>query len=246
MAAPCPEVAHAVHCETLDDVTSASHTRVLQWRKERLQAQQLEAQRALGELRREKAALENTQMAVVQTSELAHQASALQAASERVQMSVEMSTQAAASRLAVGKEVRDRLLTAEKEAAQDLEVHLAKLHEEQAAADSKGDQISDFFSMYEDKLGLRIERVAPACVKVAFTLLDEEQPQREGSFKLGKSKDMMYAVSDCCPALPQGFLSKLVDRLNRNDDASALPAFCCSMRRAFKRAICKAGVAGGA
>jgi len=210
--------------------------------------QQIEAQRSLGELKREKAALDDLAASLSATQGLAEEAAELQAASLRAQKVVELSTQAAEARCALGSEVRDRLLRAQSESAQDLALETAKLQEAQAAADRSADAIASFFSVYQEKLGLRIERAAPSVVQVEFSLLDAELPGQAASFKLGLSDPQTYCVSDCAPALPKAFLEKLVDRLNRNpSEPSALPAFCCSMRRAFKRALLsKAGSVGGA
>lgn len=244
IAAECPAYPLA---ESLDEVTADSASRVLHWRKDAFHAQHVDAQRALGELRREKAAFDEVAVALASTQELAEEASSLQAASLRVQKAVELSSQAAAARGALAKEVRGRLVAAEAQQAQALAVETAKLQQGQASADLRAEEIFGFFSVYQEKLGLRIERAAPSVVQVTFSLLDAEHPQRTGSFQLGLSDAKSYRVSECAPALPTAFVATLVERLNRNPaDVSALPAFCCSMRRAFKRALAKSKAAGGA
>lgn len=235
--------------ESLDDIMATSCSSALQWRKERLQAHHSDAQRALNELRRERSSLEELKDMVATTDDLAQQADELQRASLRVQKVVELSTEAASARRALGEEVKSRLLQAYDARSQELEDAEATLSSQRSAADRMGKDIEEFFSVYQRKLGLKIERAAPAVVRVTFSLLDEAAPGREASFRLGLSdvKKTYYCVSECSPEVPPAFLARLTERLNRQPgEPSALPAFCCSMRRAFKRSMCKAGAAGGA
>jgi len=233
--------------ESLDDIMATSCSTALQWRKERLQAHQADAQKALSELRRDRSAVEELKDMVASTEELAHEADDLQRASLRVQQVVRMSTEAAASRQALGDEVKNRLLFARDAQTEELEAAEGVLNKQYTDADLRREAIENFFSIYKSKLGLTIERAAPAVVQVTFDLLDEARPERTASFLLGLSDAKTYAVSECSPAVPAAFLARLVDRLNRDpNEPSALPAFCCSMRRAFKRSMCKAAGVGGA
>eukprot|EP00929_Paragymnodinium_shiwhaense_P082938 TRINITY_DN43972_c0_g1_i1.p1 TRINITY_DN43972_c0_g1~~TRINITY_DN43972_c0_g1_i1.p1 ORF type:complete len:257 (-),score=81.92 TRINITY_DN43972_c0_g1_i1:224-994(-) len=247
MPAATPERSAVQAAENLDDIAASSCSAVLQWRKERLHAHQADAQKALQELRRGRASLEDLKELVVTTEDLADQSEQLQKASLRVQQVVQMSTKAAAARCAIGHEVKTRLQQAHAARSQELEAAETTLSRQRSMAESRDEEITTFFDLYKEKLGLSIERAGPAVLKVSFSLLDDEHSDRHGSFKLGMADAKTYCVTECRPAVPAAYLTRLVERLNRDSaDASALPAFCCSMRRAFKRIMNKAGAAGGA
>jgi len=233
--------------ESLDDIMATSCSSALQWRKERFLAHQADAQKALCELRRDRNAVEELKDMVSTTEGLAQHSEELQRASLRVQQVVRMSTQAAGARQELGQSVKDRLLQARDAQSQELQSAEAALNKQYEEADMRKEAIGSFFDVYKNKLGFTIERAAPAVVRVGFELLEEGNPQRKATFLLGMSDEKTYSVSECSPAVPPAFLSRLLERLNRDPrDPSALPAFCCSMRKAFKRSMCKAAGAGGA
>jgi len=219
----------------LENVFAQSTSHVVQWRKERSQALQLEVQRAARELCAERAALQDLYADLKNTAHLTEAATKLREEGARCEEATRLAVEAAAERSRMALQARERLCQAHEACRQELKqenTSLAKQHQAIAAQEA---EIDRFLTLYKDNLGFSIERVAPQTVRMAFTLIDERDPACEFSFVLGLADSRAYLVQECSPQVPQ--LKELVSRLNADVGApTALPTFVCGMRRAFKEA----------
>eukprot|EP00928_Gymnodinium_smaydae_P049834 TRINITY_DN3346_c0_g1_i1.p1 TRINITY_DN3346_c0_g1~~TRINITY_DN3346_c0_g1_i1.p1 ORF type:complete len:258 (-),score=62.54 TRINITY_DN3346_c0_g1_i1:134-907(-) len=233
--------------ERIDEVFVNSCLQVQQWRRDKFALQQSDARRALHDLQRDAAAIDSLRDALAVTEDLARGATDLQASSARVAQVVQNAAQAAASRREAAASLGQKLVREREGKVADLAAAEAKLERRRESAEAAHSDIESFFALFKEHAGLSIKRAAPSVVQVTLTLLDPLDPDRECSFKLGLADPVTYCVSDCSPALPSQLLSTLVARLNEAPmESCALPAFVCSIRRAFRRALTKTGAAGGA
>jgi len=230
----------------LDDVLADHDSRLAQWRKDRIQALQLEAQQAACELRRERVQLRDLEASLGATAQLTQEAAKVHAEGVRVSEAVREAAGAAAKRYEVAAQAREQLLTVEKARLEELKAEESALQKQDATIAARTKEISRFMGLYQDRLGLTLSRVAPQTVRVTFTLLNRSDPALEYAFTLGLSAPsgagLGYQVQACSPALPTEQVESLLGRLNAADagEASALPAFVCGMRRAFQASIPKA------
>jgi hypothetical protein len=232
--------------DSIDDVMAASHYQTMHWRKTKVGACNADVRRAIQELHRERAAVGDLKATLDATEELAVEASALHASSARAADMIRASAEAASARLAVASEGLRRLGQEQESCLEDLDAAERTLAEEQRAANARLAEIEGFFTLYEESLGLRITRSAPSVVKVAFSLLDDAVSEGECSFTIGLADPRTYDISGVCPPLPPKRVASLMERLNEApSDPTALPVFCCAMRRAFKTALQKKGAAHG-
>lgn len=227
----------------LDEAMADHDGQLGQWRKDHLQALQLEAQQAARELGRERAHLKDLAAGLGATERLTEAASKVYAEGVKISETTREAAVAAAKRVEIAEKARNRLLSIAEARNEDLRLEEGASLERLASIAARAKEIERFMSMYRDRLGLSLIRVAPQAVRLTFTLLDRTNLGREFSFTLrlstpGSSGDGC-CVEDCSPALPKKQAQVLLDRLNAavpSEDA-ALPAFVCGMRRAFQASL---------
>lgn len=215
-----------------------SDAALAQWRKDRLHALRHGVQRAAYELGRERAALEELQ-AEVRSDALIEDFQQARADGARARGAVREAAAASAKRSAVAATARDRFLEVERQRLAEVRREERHLEEQEAAAAARRAELETLLGLYRGRLGLDVARVAEQTVRLTFTLLDADRPEREFACTLGDGHGDGYRVSDCEPALPAGRLAALARQLNHGGEAegqqaSALPAFVCGLRRAFK------------
>lgn len=88
---------------------------------------------------------------------------------------------------------------------------------------------------YFEKMGLTFEKAEDDRLRVVFTQLDPDAPERRFTFTVLVTDKDVYEVTECTPPVPA--LEGLVSQLNASNDFSG---FVQMMRRAFK-AVCIAG-----
>jgi len=228
-----------------EEMYGDAHARLSQWRKNLAISASLEAEQGLRELGHERAHLKDLQADVSGLQGLVMAASQLQAGGARLAEVVKCSSEAADSRaLAMGRACDDlhKLNEKRKHEVQEVECQIAQ---KQQAADAHHTEALKLLATYSDRLGLEISRVAPQTVRMAFSLLDECDAEREFSFTLGLAEagkvanhpasgkiSEAYRVIECVPHVVE--LPQLLAELNGHADAvTALPRFVCSMRRGF-------------
>lgn len=231
-------VAEPVCCNfdmRLEGVFAESSSHVVQWRKERSQALQLEVQRAARELCAERAALQDLYADLANTAQLKEAALKLQEEGALCEEATKLSAETAAERSKAALQARDRLCQAHEACRQELKQENMELAKQIQAIAEQESEVEKFLAMYKHHLGLSIERIAPQTVRLTFTLIDEADPEREFSFALGLADSRAYLASECRPQVPQ--LKGLLARLNAETGApTSLPALVCGMRRAFQEA----------
>lgn len=219
----------------LEKVFADSTSRVVQWRKEQSRALQSEVQRAARELCAERAALQDLYSELSNATQLTEAAVKLREEGARADAATKQSAEAAEQRSKAALEARDKLCQAHEVCRQELKKEGTTLSKRWRSISEQEAEIERFLALYKDTLGLVIERTAPQTVRLTFTLIDEADPAREFSFVLGLAESRAYLVTECRPRVST--IGKLLARLNADVGApSALPAFVCSMRRAFQEA----------
>lgn len=207
--------------------------RVAQWRKDRMRTAQLDTQRSLQELAWERAGLESLHADLASTAQQTEAAMRSREEDLQIGEALRQDAEATAQRAGVAAQTRDELRKARRGREKELREAEDALVDQCRQAQSQRADLDKFLALYADRLGLRIARVAPQTVRFTFTLLDREDLSREFSFSLGLSDSNKYRVQDCDPQ-PHDF-GDLLARLNADTtDPSALPAFVCGMRKAFK------------
>jgi len=224
----------------LDDILAAHDGQLAQWRRDRLQSMQAEAQKAACQLRHERLALEDVATELAATRQLTEEAATVHAEGLRAMEAARQAAEEAAQRRELARCTRTRLEDVGRARREELEVEERVLQEQDTTMAARAEEINRFLCLFHDRLGLALSRVAPQTVRVAFTLLSTAAPEEECTFTLGLaaigSKGQGYKVEASCPALPKHKMDMLLDRLNAAEanDTSALPAFVCGMRRAFQ------------
>jgi hypothetical protein len=233
--------------EGLDDVIAATCARVMRWRKEKVKETSLGARRALQDVQRERAAVSERKASLAETLQLADAAQEIVEGSTRVSQGVLATKEASSRRAQVAAELLKHRRSELEARSEELRAAEAALADDRLAAHARQGEIDSFFATYKDRLGLSISRSASSVVRVAFSLLDEDDPTRECSFKLGLADTNAYSVCDCCPSLPPKQVASLLKALNASPTApSALPAFCVGIRKAFKEVASRRALRGGA
>jgi hypothetical protein len=200
-----------------------------------MRAAHLDTQRSLQELAWERASLETLRVDLASTQQQTEAATRSREEDQQIGGALRQSAEATAQRAGVAAQTRDDLRAAREAHEQELKQVEDSLIDQCRQAQSQRSELDKFLGFYADRLGLRITRIAPQTVRIAFTLLDSGDLSREFSFSLGLSDSSKYCVSNCEPQVPQKLFGDLLKRLNADTtEASALPAFVCGMRKAFK------------
>jgi hypothetical protein len=199
-----------------------------------------EAQQGIRELCHEREHLKDLQKDLAAVQGLVEAASQLQAGGARLAEVLQASGEAAASRAeslwALVQEVRE-LCEKRKLELRDEE---NKVVRENEIADAQHAEALKLLNTYKERLGLSITRLALQTVRIAFSLLDRSDEDREFHFTLGlcssqdnaDSSTQRYHVSECVPHVPE--LPQLLALLNEEaSSAVGLPRFVCCMRRSF-------------
>jgi len=204
-----------------------------------------EAQQGLRVLCHEREHLKDLQTDLACVQGLVDTASQLQAGGARLAEVLAGSAEAAISRTRAVVRVRDEFDGLSNMHRQELQQEECKIARQQEVADAQHGEALKLLGTYKDRLGLAITRVAPQTVRMAFSLLDERDLEREFFFTLGlgnvekDSHDSSpgktsegYCVCECTPRVTE--LPRLLTELNADaSSVTALPRFVCSMRRAF-------------
>jgi len=220
-----------------EDLYADAQVRLAQWRKDLVSSASFEAQQGIRELRHEREHIKDLRADLAGVQGLVESASQLQAGGARLAEVVNSSDKAAASRAQGMARIRDELYEVCEKHQQGLEQEERNIAQRREAADAHHEEALKLLATYSERLGLAITRVAPQTVRIAFSLLDQSDPEREFSFTLGLADldgktSEGYRVSDCAPNVAE--LPKILGQLNEDSNsASALPRFVCSMRRAF-------------
>jgi len=227
------------------EVLADHDNQLSQWRRDRFHALQLEAQHAAQELRCKRSGLNDLMADIAATAKLTDAAAKVHAEGLRVSEAAREATEAASKRYEVAAEARARLQGVEEARLEELRAEEGALWEQDDSMAARAKEIKRFISLYQDRLGLTLSRAAPQAVRVTFTLLDPADPAREFAFSLSLApvdgEGDGYHVDGLNPALPVHTVDDMLQRLNAADvsEASALPAFACGMRRAFRALVGK-------
>eukprot|EP00931_Biecheleriopsis_adriatica_P111065 TRINITY_DN85406_c0_g1_i1.p1 TRINITY_DN85406_c0_g1~~TRINITY_DN85406_c0_g1_i1.p1 ORF type:complete len:262 (-),score=71.47 TRINITY_DN85406_c0_g1_i1:36-821(-) len=233
-ASPLPGCAGC--SDELEETCTKSQMRTAQWRKEHSQSLQQEVQHGLHGIWREEEALQELEADLVAVQELTETARRFRAEASELGEVMLQSINAGQRRAEVATRTRDYLRGAQEKCLQEVRQEQQRLQEWKQDAGSQLKDIDAFLSRYSRSLGFEISRVAPQTVRLCFTLLDAAEPCREFSLVLSLAGGADgYGARDCSPKVPE--LDVLLERLNEDpSSASALPAFVCGLRRAFKQA----------
>eukprot|EP00928_Gymnodinium_smaydae_P049835 TRINITY_DN3346_c0_g1_i3.p2 TRINITY_DN3346_c0_g1~~TRINITY_DN3346_c0_g1_i3.p2 ORF type:complete len:164 (-),score=44.34 TRINITY_DN3346_c0_g1_i3:416-907(-) len=122
--------------ERIDEVFVNSCLQVQQWRRDKFALQQSDARRALHDLQRDAAAVDNLRDALAVTEDLASGATDLQASSARVAQVVQNAAQAAASRREAAASLGQKLVREREGKVADLAAAEAKLERRRESAEA--------------------------------------------------------------------------------------------------------------
>lgn len=216
-----------------------------QWRRDRQQALQAIAQQSMGEIKSGVSLLGELQTSLdgvlaqrseieSQHKETAEHSEAIKKLAEETHARAQHEQHAKDAHLQHQVDMQDKARYEE----EALQMQNLKAQSQQAAFDA-------LFGLWRDNMGLDIQRLAPATVRVTFSF---EEPHRECGFTLAAGDT--FLVSDVTPALPESVVAALVNCLNEGQHTTrtALPQFVCCMRRAFlrKRQHARSSRRGGA
>jgi len=229
-----------------EEIYADAQARVTQWRKDFVSSASFEAQQGLRELCHEREHLKDLEADLAGIQGLVDSASQLQTGGVRLAEVLRSSADAAGSRAQAMVHVCDELRGLSDMNRQKLQQEERKVARQQEVADAQHSEALKLLGTYKDRLGLAITRVAPQTVRMAFSLLDERDPEREFFFTLGLAEleeedshntapgkiSEAYGVNECTPHVAE--LPHLLKELNADaSSVTALPRFVCSMRRAF-------------
>mmetsp|Transcript_12667 Transcript_12667/g.30122 ORF Transcript_12667/g.30122 Transcript_12667/m.30122 type:complete len:262 (-) Transcript_12667:94-879(-) len=217
--------------DKLEEVCAMSQLKVASWRKERSSAISVVAQKGLQDILREEDVLYDLQADLVAVEELTEAARRFRGEGAKLGEVMLQSMKAAGDRAEVIAGTAELLQSAHEEYRKELRDEQKKLTQKKEAAHVQENDISDFLARYSRCLGLDIVRVTTQTVRLVFTLIDQDDPNREFSVVLGLGKEG-YVASECSPQAPE--LPELLERLNEaSPNAAAIPLFICGLRRAF-------------
>lgn len=217
----------------LDDIFAEPCSRMMQWRKDSIQASNAEVQKGMKDLYRERLGLDDLRAELATLKKEREDALKLRAAAESAGEQVRQRSEAAAKRAEGVLRTKDVLLKARADCERLLAQERDALDISRAEAEARSAEVESLLSLYNKQLGLAVTREGPQTVRMVFTLIDNASPLREFSFKLGLGSLLEYKVCDCSPQVPD--LSERVADLNATGHLkSALPVFLCGMRRAFQ------------
>jgi len=211
------------------------HQRVLNWRMDSLDAARSDAQHGLAELRRDQVALEALQNELAYAAQFKVMAAKQEAESQKLLEAERRHRATMAARAEKAMQTSAKLRDQHELRLRELDRAEATIAEKKRDAAERMAKVDAFLALYAERLGLSVSRIAPQTVRVTFSLIDEADPDRQFSFTLGLASPTAYSVTACSVEPPT--LDELVHRLNCDTESpSALAAFACSMRRAFKEA----------
>lgn len=233
------EAGERIGCE---DAYADAQARLAQWRKHLVSGAGFEAQQGLRDLHHQREQLQDLQADLASVQSLVEAAKQLEMGGSRLAEVLQTSTEAADARAQAMLRISDELRELCDKRRREIQEEERKLARQQEAADTQHAEALKMLSTYSERLGLTITRVAPQTVRMTFSLLDRRNLEREFSFTLGLCKaSEAYMVSTCDPEVPE--LPKLLEALNSQASAVALPRFVCSMRRAFLKLASAASTA---
>jgi len=230
-----------------EELFGDAQVRLAQWKKDFVSSAGFEAQQGLRDLCHEQAHLKDLQADLTGMQGLVAAASQLQDGGARLAEVLQSSSEAAGSRAQAVARVCDEVRELCETRRHEAEEEERKLTRQREVADAQHAEAIKLLDTYKDRLGLTINRVAPQNVRIAFSLIDECNLEREFSFTLGLSDlegglnlKSGYSVSESAPCVPE--LAKLLGELNADGSITALPRFVCAMRRAFLKQVSGAPV----
>lgn len=230
-----------------------AQARLSQWRKDLVSVASFEAQQGLRELCHEREHLKDLQADLAGVQGLVEAASQLQVGGARLAEVLHSSAEANGSRVQAVARAIDELNGLCEMRRQELEQEERNVARQHELANAQHAEALKLLDAYRDRLGLSITRVAPQTVRMAFSLLDPCDSEREFVFTLGlgdpeNSNDGSLGkksegyVCECVLDVPE--LSQLLCALNADaSSAIALPRFVCSMRRSFLKLVAGAHAA---
>jgi len=196
-----------------------------------------EAQQGIRELRHEREQLKDLHSDLEGTKSMVQVASQLRESGSKLADVLKISAEAQMERSRVVACVNDDLQRSCESRRQELARLEKESAQQKAMSDKQHGEALKLLVAYQDRLGFTISREAPQTVRMAFSLIDSNDLEKEFCFTMGlsatggKAGDS-YCVSNCTPEVPG--LDKLVNSLNADAaSATALPRFVCRMRKAF-------------
>eukprot|EP00743_Colponemidia_sp_Colp-15_P002725 GILK01002951.1.p1 GENE.GILK01002951.1~~GILK01002951.1.p1 ORF type:complete len:245 (+),score=60.84 GILK01002951.1:57-737(+) len=115
---------------------------------------------------------------------------------------------------------------------ENLQQFKAVLQEKEKANSYRVAELTKGVQFYKERLGLDFQRVGDNRLRVVFTQIDPDQPNKEFWFSVHVNENDIYQIEDCVPAV--GGVSKMLDELNTSNNFSS---FVQAMRRKFKERL---------
>lgn len=218
----------------LSELLATSQLQITQWAKDRASDARADAQEHLVALQRKREHVDDLQAdlkSILQKIEIARR---VKQEGSHLGEAMRASVAAAGQRSSRMSTVKGKLGDSHEEILQDLQNTEFQLAEQRCASQAKLAGVTQFLDVYRDRLGLDIVPGSKS-VRMGFTFIEDDHT-KQSSFTLGleDSPSTAYRISACDPPVPE--LPELLDRLNKETrSASALPAFACGMRKAFKK-----------
>ncbi|CAL1169727.1 unnamed protein product [Cladocopium goreaui] len=216
--------------DKLEEVCAAAQSNVREWRKERSQIMNSLAQRGLQDILKEEDVVCDLQADLAAVEELTEAARCFHKEGAKLGEAMLQCMKASGERAEVVAQAKDILRSANEDYQKELEAEERRLAETKEASKEQQQSIDEFLQRYSRSLGLKISRVSAQTILLSFTRINKAEPKKEFSVVLGLSKEG-YVASKCNPEVPE--LPRLLDRLNEDSTATAVPQFICGLRRAF-------------
>lgn len=233
-ARPQPVLSHA-RGSSLSEAIAVADDRSSQLRGKRAKAAQAAARAEMQWVRTGKDRLNQLHDEIGRIGKRAADLEELHESSLRASEALRLSACKAVTRAEDAVRAREVALGEYQARQRELQEQKAQVEDQRCAFEETFEQVDRFLRLYEDRLGLVINRIAPRTVRVTLTSIHERDMLTEHTFVLAvaQAEPVTYSVSDCQPTVPQ--LPSLLARLNKDATAaSALSSFICGMRRAFE------------
>jgi hypothetical protein len=220
-----------------EELYADAQAHVVQWRKDFLASAGFEAHQGIRELCHDREQLKDLQADLSSVQSLVQVASQLQAGGGRLAEVLQSSSALGTARSQAVARLTDDLRQSCVRCKQELQQGEYSTVQQRALSNAQHAEALKLFAIYEDRLGLMIRREAFQTVRMAFSLVDEADLDKEFWFtlRLGVSDEDAvkgYCVPTCTPYVPE--LAQLLAELNANScSTAALPRFVCSMRKCF-------------
>eukprot|EP00933_Yihiella_yeosuensis_P062015 TRINITY_DN6492_c0_g1_i1.p1 TRINITY_DN6492_c0_g1~~TRINITY_DN6492_c0_g1_i1.p1 ORF type:complete len:248 (-),score=63.43 TRINITY_DN6492_c0_g1_i1:164-907(-) len=222
---------------SLEEVCFSAQAASSKWRQQQQQVLENAAQVGVQEIRCEQSAFEELGADFMEVSRLTQDASELRTESEILGEAIRKSIKDSGGRSAKAAEIRDAILAAWASLQEETRQAEELLEMNSKTLDLRADGLQRLLSVYKDRLGLDIVRLAPQTLQLTFTLIDATEEDYSVTLH---SSDGRFQLQSCSHDSP--LFEIYLEHFNQHFEApAALPSFLCGLRQIFTEASKAAG-----